>query len=249
VKFIPSLLAAVALTAPAFASDIRVQADRYQPINGAPDEKPAGYGIELMVEVFTDTDDVVYTLQPYADSLAAAKTGRTNAVIGVAKDEAPDLVFPREPIGSYRPAIWVKKASALTQESYIKARIGVVQGYTYWPELDKLIAARASNVVVFSGDNALQDALAALAAGTIDAYPEDLNAFKQAVAEKQLDLAAFDIRYTHAATPLYLAFTPSIWGRELAAKWDERIAALRKSGRFKAILGAYGVADWAAETK
>src|SRR5471032_1359353 len=87
-----ALLALVRLS----AGDVKIQSDRWMPLNGTPQEQPPGYAIELLVEIFTDTDTVTYTLEPWTDSIENTVKGKAHAIIGAAKDEAPALLFPQE---------------------------------------------------------------------------------------------------------------------------------------------------------
>ena len=60
-------------------------------------------------------------------------------------------------------------------------------------------------------------------------------------------IAAFLILFLliPVATVIYVAFTNSAHGQELATKWDERIATIRRTGKLQEILSRYGVPDWA----
>ena len=229
------------------AGDIKVQSDRWMPLNGTPQENPPGYAIELLVDIFTDTDTVTYTLEPWADSLDSAAKGKSHAVIGAARDEAPTLVYPQESIARIDSGLWAKKGSAFTYSpaALAKAKIGVVKGYTYWPEVDALVQAKASNIRVFEGNNPLVDALAALARGEIDLLPESRAVFLWTLRETHQAAADFELKFQRDGEFVYVAFTPSTRGRELAAKWDAGIAARRKDGTLAKILAKYGVADWA----
>jgi polar amino acid transport system substrate-binding protein len=244
-----AVLLALLLSLGRLFAEVNVQSDRWMPMNGTPDETPPGYAIELLVEVFTDTDSFTYTLEPWADSIENAAKGITNAVIGAAKDEAPSLYFPKEPVAHVVYGLWAKKTSVFTYstETLSKAKIGVIKGYTYWPELDTLVAAKAPNIVIFSGDNPLADAVAALNKGDIDLYPEAKPVFAWALKDADLSPDNFVFKHEHDGGLIYVAFTNSTRGRELADKWDARIAELRRDGTLAKILAKYGVSDWSSK--
>lgn len=230
------------------AGDIKIQSDRWMPLNGTPQENPPGYAIELLVEIFTagDVDTVTYTLEPWTDSIDAVTAGKAHAVIGAARDEAPALLFPQEPIARIDSGLWAKKGSTFVYSpaALAKAKIGVVKGYTYWAELDTLIKAKAPNIRVFEGNNPLADAIEALGRGEIDLLPESRSVFLWTLRETKHDAAEFELKFQQDGEFVYVAFTSSARGKELAAKWDTGMAALRKSGQLDKILAKYGVTDW-----
>lgn len=231
------------------AGDIKIQSDRWMPLNGTPQENPPGYAIELLVDIFTeaDADTVTYTLEPWTDSIEAVTQGKAHAVIGAARDEAPNLVFPQEPIARVDYALWTKKGSTFVYNpsALTKVKIGVVKGYTYWPELDALVQRKASNIRVFEGNNPLVDAIGALTRGEIDALPESRAVFLWALRETKHEAAEFELKFQQEGELVYVAFANSTRGRELAARWDAGMAARRKAGTLQKILAKYGVTDWA----
>jgi len=244
---IKALLLAVLMPAvQLLAGDVKIQSDRWMPINGTPQEEPPGYGIELIVEIFTEKDDVTYTLEPWSKSIENTTKGTADAIIGAAKDEAPNLIFPKEPVAHINYGLWAKTTTKFeySAEALTKVKIGVIKGYTYWPELDKLIQDNASNIVIFGGDNPLEDAIDALNSGKIDLFPESKPVFAWAVKEQELSPNDFVSTHSHDGGYIYVAFTKSDRGKELAAQWDAGIDALRKSGVLAKILGRYDVTDW-----
>lgn len=231
---------------PLVQSDIKVQSDRWMPLNASPIEEPAGYAIELLVHVFTDTDPVSYTLKPWGESISNVTKGAADCVIGAAKDEAPSLLFPSEPVAHVDYGLFSLKDSPFeyTAESIKTAKIGVIKGYTYWPALDDLIKAGAPNITIYGGDNALADAVTALHDGRIDLFPESKPVFAWAVKEQELDPESYVSKHSEDGGLIYVAFVNSDRGKALAARWDEQIARLRKAGTLSTILARYNVSDW-----
>ena len=228
------------------AVDIKFQADRWMPINGRADETPPGYAIELLVQVYTDSDTFTYTLEPWKLALANTHNGVCDAAIGAAIDEADGLIVPKETIGHLQFALWAKIGSAFTYnpESLKSAKIGVIEGYTYWPALDKLVKAKNQNLKVFTGDNPLADALDALIKGEIDVLPEATPVFNWALHERNLAQDDFVQKFTFDSGDLFIVFHKSDTGQFLADKWDRKIAELRKSGQLAKILAKYCTQDW-----
>ena len=228
------------------AVEIKFQADRWMPINGRPDEAPPGYAIELLIQVYTDSDTFTYTLEPWKLALENTHNGVCDAAIGAALDEADGLIVPKETIGHLQYALWAKKGSAYTHSaaSLKQATIGVIEGYTYWPELDKLILAKSPNLKVFSGDDPLAEAFDALQKGEIDLLPEATAVFNWVLHERNLPPEDFAQKFTFDSGDLFIVFHKSDTGQYLADKWDRKMAELRKSGELARILAKYHTQDW-----
>lgn len=247
IKSIGLIATLIAGSLSAVAQPVTIQADRWMPLNSAPAEQPVGYAVELLVEVFaTDATPVSYTLNPWAEAVSHVSAGSADAVIGAAKDEAPTLVFPSEPVAHVDYGLWAKTPSSFvySPEALKTVRVGVLRGYTYWPELDALIAAHAPNLTVYGGDNALADAIEALHDGSIDLFPESAPVFAWAVREQALDPAQYVSKHSHDGGFIYVAFANTPRGQALATKWDATIPALRANGTLSRILGRYDVSDW-----
>lgn len=237
-------LVLLAAFAPALlCAQVKVHSDRWMPLNGSANEEPAGYAIELLVEVF---GDVHYTMLPWQESLSNVTKGKADAVIGAAKDEAPDLVFPSEPVAhvDYGVFTLADHPFVYSPETLKSARWAVIKGYSYWPALDALVAAGAPNVTVFGGANALADAVEALHEGRIDLFPESKPVFAWAVQEQEYSVDSFTSCHSEDGGFIYVAFTKDAHGQELALRWDTQIAALRASDKLPAILARYNVPDW-----
>lgn len=245
----PTLLLAALAASVSLVSlnaDIKVQSDRWMPLNAAPTEEPTGYAVELLVHVFADTDPVAYRLTPWQESISNVTKGAADCLIGAAKDEAPNLIFPSEPIAHVDYGLFAPKDSTFeySAEGIKTARIGVIKGYTYWPALDDLIKAGAPNVTIYGGDNALADAITALHEGRIDLFPESKPVFAWAVKEQELDPDGYVSKHSEDGGLIYVAFANNERGKGLAARWDEQIKRLRKAGQLADILARYNVSDW-----
>ena len=90
----------------------------------------------------------------------------------------------------------------------------------------------------------MDDAIDALARDEIELMPESRPVFAWAVKDQQRNLANFTSKFDHDGGLIYVAFTKSTRGAELAAKWDAGIARLRKDGTLAKILARYDVRDW-----
>lgn len=232
------------------AETIRLRADQWMPFNGDPAAEKPGYVIEIARRIFSAQDIAVdYQVMPWGDALKAATAGEIEGVVCASRSEAAGLIVPTEPIGFPRVAIFVNKKSAWRYEnltSLLKVRLGVLVDYKYWDALDGYIAKhQPPQVIPFSGDHPIRDAIAKLQSGDIDALPETVPVFSWAAADAGLRTSDFHIAYLHEGEGIFIAFSGrDERGRRYARLLDAGIKNLRKSGELVKILARYGQKDW-----
>jgi polar amino acid transport system substrate-binding protein len=248
------LLAAAALLATAAtarADVITLRADEWCPYNCTPGSDKPGYGIEIVKEIFSKAGHTIdYSTVAWARALEECTKGNVVAVIGAAKKDAPQLVFPDSNFGMSDNTFVVKKGTNWRYAgpaSLSQVKIGTVQGYAYEGEagaaLDKLVADKAS-VDVTGGENALEQNLKKLAAGRIDATVDAKAVLSYNIAKLNL---GDKLEFAGTADPgqIFVAFAPgNPKAKEYAKLFDDGLAQMRASGRLKAILASYGVSDW-----
>lgn len=246
------LLAGTALAAPAARADvITLRADEWCPYNCAEDSDKPGYGVEVAKEVFSKAGHTLeYKTMAWARALEECRKGTISAVIGAAKKDAPDLVFPNEVMAVADNSFIVKKGNAWKYAgpaSLEKIKLGAIQGYSYDGEVGDYVTANAKNaarVDMVGGDNALEMNLKKLVAGRVDATVDA----RPVLAYKLMKLNLLDkVDFVGSVDPsqTFVAFAPgNPKSKEYAAILDKGIAEMRASGRLKQILDRYGVADW-----
>ena len=238
----------------ATAEKITLVADDWCPYNCQPQSDTPGFMIEIAKAILQKPgDEVEYTIMPYEESVEAVRQGKFTAVVGVARDEAPDLVYPREPMGETNEMFFTKKDFSWKYTdvaSLEKVRVGIIEGYSYGPALDDYFEENIDNpkVVMAGGDTPLGDNIKRLNAGEIDVLLENPYVFHYYFASKgQKDQLA---EYAEIQAPLqpdylYLAFSPKL---PQSAKYAEAVTAgmaeLRQNGKLSDILTKYGVSDW-----
>lgn len=245
-----SLLLAVGLLAPfSRAETLRLRADPWMPYNGAPAAKAPGFGIEIARAIFEPAGITVeYENQPWGDALIACAAGRIDAVIGASATEAAKLVVPKLDLGSPRVGLFTLKSSPWRYEnlaSLTKERVAVVADYKYYDALDAYIDKhKEPQVIRYSGDSALSDAIADLVAGKVDVVAEVYPVFAWTARSGGYKPEQFRLAYLHEAEPVYVAFAPTDEGRRHARLFDEGLRKLRASGKLAEILKRYGQDDW-----
>jgi polar amino acid transport system substrate-binding protein len=220
------------------------------PYNGDPSAEHPGVAVELAKAIFEPQGiKIDYQTMPWADALAAAREGKIDGVIGAAVGaETKGLTVPQESIGEPRVVLLVRKGNPLQFESIASlknARLGAIEGYTYWDSLDEYIkTASAPNLIIYKGDTPLSDALTDLKSGKIDVMPETLVVFAWAIKGMGLSPSDFHIIHTHQNDPIYVAFASTPAGVKYTKLFDEGLKQMRASGALAKLLKSYGMNDW-----
>lgn len=247
-----ALIAGTALAAPSVRADtITLRADEWCPYNCAEGADKPGYGIEIAKEILAKAGHTLdYKNMAWARALEECRKGTITAVIGAARKEAPDFVFPNEPMAVIDNTFVVKKGNAWRYAglaSLEKLKLGVVQGYSYDGEVGSYVEANAKDktrIDMNGGDNALEQNLKKLAAGRIDATVDA----KPVLAYKLAQLGLADkVEMAGSVDPsqTFVAFSPANpKSKDYAQIIDKGLAEMRTSGRLKQILDRYGVTDW-----
>lgn len=246
------LVAGTALSASAARADvITLRADEWCPYNCAEDSDKPGYGVEIAKEIFAKAGHTLeYKNMAWARALEECRKGGIMAVIGAARKEAPDFVFPQETIAVVDNTFAVKKGNAWRYAgtaSLEKLKLGTIQGYSYDGEVGAYVEANAKDkarIDMVGGDNALEQNLKKLAAGRVDATVDA----KPVLAYKLMKLGLADkVEFVGSVDPsqTFIAFTPANpRSKDYAQILDKGMAEMRASGRLKQILDRYGVPDW-----
>ena len=247
------LLCVSVLSSPVFADVISLRADEWCPYNCEPGSEKPGYMIEIATVVFEKAGHTLdYQLLNWSRSIVDSRQGKYTGIIGTTKDEAPDFIFPEEPLGSVKDVFWVKKGTAWRYqgiESLTEIRLGVIQDYVYSSINSHIEQYKTTSKVQEStGDDALEKNIKKLELGRIDALLEDQNVFQNIVKDMgKLELfeVAGDLSEASEEEHLYIAFSPaSPKSDEYAKILSEGIKQLRASGELQKILSNYGLNDW-----
>jgi len=236
----------------AVAEKITIRSDLWPPYNGEPNSNTQGYMILTLSEIFkTHGDTIDYQLLSWEESLEAVQKGEFNAVVGAAKDDAPDFIFPTEPFGMSDTAFFVKKGSSWKYagiDSLAKVRLGIIEEYSYNEDLDKYIEENSGTDRIYTagGDDPLSVLVAMLQKGEIDVIAEDTNVMLHTMINLKVPMGSLvSAGRGDEITPIYVAFSPANpKSKNYANIFDDGIRELRKNGKLLGILQLYGLKDW-----
>ena len=183
-------------------------------------------------------------------AIVEARSGKTNALLGAAKVDAPDFIFHKTPIVEIKYEMFKLKSKkfnftgkkANTPELK-NLKIGVINGYGYDDYMMKRIDAKDPNIIVVSGDSALEKLIQMVISERIDAFYEAPMVFKN----YQIHNASENInKIDSAGVPeqdaqqLFIAFSPAIPESKKYADWiDQQLKKLKKNNQYEALLNKY----------
>lgn len=257
-RLAPRIAAAVLFAVPApsaFADDaaalkpmspgavVTLAADPFCPYNCEPDASHPGFAVELAGAAFADSGLTIrYVTMRWKAALKRAKDGRVDGVIAALASDAPDFVFPQTPVGEQAMGFLLRAGDDWRYnglDSLRGRRIGLIEGYSYGDEADAFFAeAQGLNLDWLSSGAALAGNMAKLERGRIDMVIDDRAVIAWALHERRIAGAPARLALSPDAlsgAPVYIAFTPSDRGRDLAARFDAGMARLNASGAARAI--------------
>lgn len=239
-------LSLVLAAAPVHADTLRLRADHWYPFNAAPGDERPGFTIEVLKEVF-DTHEILldYQLTSWSRALEQAHSGEADCVVGAYRDEAPQLLFPRQHFAVDVPTFYVLAESPWWYQgeaSLAGVQVGVIADYSYGTEFDAWMRDHPGQLNVASGQRPLLNNLRMLLAGRVDILVETPAVIDALLAEQGL---AGKVREAGVASDgdgrLYLACTNSPRGETFVSLFDEGWTRLLSSGRLADIYARYGV--------
>ncbi len=252
--FVLSLLIKTTLAATAASGDtVTLKADIWCPFNCEPHDAQPGFLVEIAKAALESAGHTVeYTNLNWARAIVETRQGAHTGIIGAAKSDAPDFVFPDAAQGWTDNCFWTNPDSTWEYKdtnAMPAGAVGVIKNYSYGDAFDPYIRANAKDakkIDVVSGDNPLELNLKKLQAGRIAAFIEDVSVVKNFMFRKKNDkLVKKSGCVKDADTSVYIAFGPTNpKAKEFAKLVGDKTEAMRKDGSFKKMLEKYGLEDW-----
>lgn len=217
--------------------------------NGTVSLTKPGFSVEIVNSVFASLGyDIVYKTAPFLRQIHEVEMGNFIGLVGVYREEAPNLVFPQEPIGMTKNCFYTKAGQTWQYENIedlSSSNIAVVGGYSYG-EIDNYINANDKRVMKLTGSEvSMMKRLTQLVDhDRVTAFLQDVT-----VAEYFFKVEDLKGRYQKAgcltAIKTMIGFSPNDPRTAVfVQEFDIEIAKLRSSGELKKILTKYEIADW-----
>ncbi len=230
---------------------ITIAGDEWCPINCSQDATNPGYMIEVAQEAFGLTGyHVEYIEMPWMRAVNLARNGEIDAIVGAFEDDAPDFVFPTEPILFIRPSTLFARQGLAWQftgiDSLREVTLGVIGGYDYGARLnafiDTSIAASDSRVIQIYGDNATSRNIELLRKQRADLIVETDVVFWHIVRSSGDESRFKEVAQLTEPEGCHIAFSPtSERSKQLAIQLDSGIKQLKKNNRLTELAGKYQI--------
>ncbi len=248
-----SLLTIISFCNICAADTIRLAADAWYPFNGQPTSEKPGYMVEIAKAIFERRGHTVeYRLVPWTQAIEDARKGYIDGIIGAEKTDAPDFIFPTEPLGKISDAFFVKAESTWNFSgipSLANQRLGYVADYSYSKEMDRYIRENSTNPKLLQGaveSRGVNQNIVKMLLGRLDVIIEVPEVFWSTVEQMSLKKEKFrEAGHEEEFTEVYIAFSPSSKrSAQYARTLSYGIDLMRKNGKLKEILDRYGISDW-----
>lgn len=243
------LLSVFILCSISLAETLVFAADYWMPFTGEPNSEEEGFLVELAREIFKGTGiEVQYKLLPWARAIREGELGRIDGLLGAAKGDAPEYLFPEISQGELRNDIISLKPFDYHGLSSLKGkRLGVMQGYTYGElktgeNLDHYIEA-GKDIEIIGGEVPLETAIKMLVSGRIDLFIDHPAPVRKAIQNLGLEFNQFSIiESVTKPQELFIAVSPKhSESLKLIGLISEGTKKLKDSGELDKLQKKYGL--------
>lgn len=159
---------------------------------------------------------------PWSRALQLANKGKVDGLLTATFQEAPALIFTKQPIGSYQMCFYTQKNNPWQYEEQLNLgdnQLIVIQDYGYGEPLDSYIKS-TDNVMAISGTNSTLRLLNMLIKGRADIIIEDSNVIDWVAKKHQIGIEKLRKSGCLKKQLFYLALHPSSENAELIKQFD-----------------------------
>ncbi|MBF0316079.1 MAG: transporter substrate-binding domain-containing protein [Oligoflexia bacterium] len=229
---------------------IRLVTDEWCPYACKPGDSP-GYMVDIVKQVFGKLNyKIEYEILPWTRSIKYVREGKADGLVGAAKTDAPDMIFPNETLGNNRNCFYGVKGKLKWHyngsESLKKVKLTLINAYTYGEPVDSYAKENNGNgmVEITSGTRALDLIIAKVISGKMDVFIEDENVIALNLKRKSISTELENLGCIEG-NEIYVCFNPNNKkSKEYSEILEQGIIELRNNGKLKSILDKYGLADW-----
>ena len=234
---------------------ISLRADNWYPINGDPAAPRPGFAIEVLHEIWGAAGyRIDYALKSWSTSLAQARAGEIDCVVGAYIADAPDLLFPDEYLIVDQLRFYVRYD---TEWEYTgpgslgsdQLRLAIIDAYAYGEPVDGWVAgARPEQLLIHDGNEALDENLRAVITGDATALVDSVLVMSARLENAEIAQRIREAGVIEDRHAVYVACSPEREeSREYLRLFDEGMRAMRASGRLAEILARYAIPATFAE--
>jgi len=252
-KIASALISFVLITAliPASVSCevVTIVSDCWKPYICGSEAGKNGIAVDICMAVFKKAGyKFEFKIVPWKRAIIDTKKGKYNAIVCATKNDAPDFIYPEEPIAVQKTCFYTDQSSNWKYENINSLSgiiLGVIGGYHYSEQLDKYIEKNGNTgkVHVAQGNNPLRSNVFMLKKKRISALIEDPLVMQYYIWQNK-EAGLREAGCVPERVKLYIPFSPKNSKSEIYAKiLSDGIRELIKSGEMKRIYESYGI-EW-----
>ena len=250
-----SLVVAITAGLVAFSASARtltITGAVWCPNNCYPSRDKPGIMLELSKRALeVQGYNISYYERPWSRAVLETRAGLFDALIGPSKSDAPDFIFPTEPVAIAQNCFFTHKATRWKYsgiDSLQNVRLGIGRDETVSESIDSYVSspANASNVVVLSGTDYMERLIGMLGERRLSAVIADVNVFTYMLKNRPQIDSVKNAGCMGEPLKIYLAFSPKSYNvaSSVIMQFDEGMTKLKKSGEFARILERYNATPW-----
>jgi polar amino acid transport system substrate-binding protein len=213
-----------------------------------------GYGFvtDIVIKALANQGiSAQYRSVPFKRAIKGAETGEYDAVLAVATNARPYLVYPKSHFGIFKNAFFTRKDSTWqwygNTQDLTHITLGFITGYDFGNEktLSRYVNVNKKNLMrlqMVSGADGLQQNLKKLQSGRIDAFIDDALVVQYTASKMGMSHLIRSAGWFQNANPEYVSigFSKKNSQAEFYANaLDKGIAELKQNGQFDAIMQQY----------
>lgn len=210
-----------------------------------------GYVMDTVNAIFADSPYNLETrIYPWSRAILNVESGQSHALLSPAKEEAPNLLFPKNEIGLQRMCFFTRSDTNWTYDgldSLSGKKIGVAND-TSIEELNSYMQQHKSQFDFLPyNENYIVTSFKKLKAKRIDAFVFTYNSTVY-----EMNQQGWQDNFRPAgcvsSAKIYMAFTPAIGKQveveEMMEYFDKKMEEMKQSGQLDTIMQRYGLENW-----
>lgn len=216
-----------------------------------PRGEEAGYVVDIVQEIFDGTNfQLNFQTMSYPVARRKTQQGNIEALLAPAKIEAPDLIYPSEPVG-YQRVCFYTLADSLWSYTGEKSLHDLTIGIAIDMSLEEIhdYIQKHENQFVFQAESKryIEESLRMLEIGRLNTFVFNENSVLYYMRKQGWSKRIRSAGCVSQA-PIYMAFTPNpLYAdkvRDAIERIDQHLKLMKDDGTISQIMARYGLPDW-----
>ncbi|WP_430460263.1 substrate-binding periplasmic protein [Thalassolituus sp. LLYu03] len=220
------------------------------PFSCAEGSEEEGFAVDITrAALATQGIRVRYVNMAYDRALQQVRHGTVDAVVPVMVDEAPDFVYPQQPVSATEYCFYSAPQSVWQYDgeaSLAGVRLLATSGYRYGEPVDTYIELNKNGAVtLMQGGNIPDRMIRMVQSGRFDALLDDSRLFDYAIARNRYPVTLRNAGCLPEVYYGFAAFSPALSRTPHSVEaFNRGLKQIRASGELARILKRYAISDW-----